>query len=151
MRKLPIKMSSHPAVIIHRRANTNKRLVYVAVANKAHKYPFGRSHIVYIGSTKKGAARVAASAAAKARELLTGFGVKELRFFTVSCRRRAHVKTWMKLERGLLLRFREIFGNVPIGNKQGRKIKPTDERRYFTSRRLEAVLEKYRDGLDVKS
>jgi hypothetical protein len=135
MHKLTISTSSKPAVIIHRRANTNKRLVYFAVANKAYRYPFGRSHIVYIGSTKKGAARVAASAAAKA-----------LQFFTVSCRRRAHVKTWMKLARGLLLTFRAIFGNVPIGNKQGNKIKRTDELRYFSHRSLEAVLDKYRDG-----
>ena len=145
--KLSIKISTKPAVIIHRRANTNKRLVYVAVANKSHRYPYGRSHVVYIGSTKRGAFRVAASAAAKARELLTKYGVKELQFFTVSCRRRPHVKTWMKLERGLLLTFRETFGNVPIGNKQGKKMKRTDELNYFTRRRLEAVLDKYCDGL----
>ena len=90
--KLTISISTKPAVIIHRRANTNKRLVYFAVANKPHRYRYGRSHVLYIGSTKKGASRVAASAAAKARELLREHGVKELQFFTVSCRRRRHVR-----------------------------------------------------------
>ncbi len=144
--KLTVSISSKPAVIIHRRANANKRLVYLAVANKAHKYVYGRSHVVYIGSTKKGASRVAASAAAKARELLTERGVRQLQFFTVSCRRRPHVKTWLKLERGLLLTFREIFGQIPIGNTQGKKIKPTDELDFFNRKRLTAVLDKYRDG-----
>ena len=144
--KLTISISSKPAVTIHRRANTNKRLVYVAVANKPHKYIHGRSHVLYIGSTKKGASRIAASAAAKARELLTAFGVKELQFFTVSCRERQHVRTWMKLERGLLLVFREKFGTVPIGNTHGKKMKFTDEMKFFTRGRLSAVLDRYRNG-----
>jgi hypothetical protein len=120
LKKLTLSISSKPAVIIHRRANANKRLVYVAVANKPHRYRYGRSHILYIGSTKKGASRVAASAAATAQDLFTEHGVKELQFFTVSCRERQHVKTWMKLERDLLLTFRETFGDVPIGNTHGK-------------------------------
>lgn len=144
-KKLTISISSKPAVIIHRRANATKRLVYVAVANKQHRYRFGRSSILYIGSTKKGASRVAASAAAKARELLIEHGVKELQFYTVSCSARQRVKTWMKLERGLLLRFRERSGDIPIGNTQGKKMKWTDEPSFFTRRRLDAVLDKYRD------
>jgi predicted GIY-YIG superfamily endonuclease len=130
-------------VIIHRRANATKRLVYVAVANKPYKYPYGRSRILYIGSTKKGSSRVAASAAAKAKHLLNEHGVRELEFYTVNCTARQRVKTWMKLERSLLLSFRERFGEVPIGNTHGRKMKWTDELSFFTRRRLNAVLDKY--------
>ncbi len=130
-------------MIIHRRANANKRLVYLAVANKVHKYQYGRSRILYIGSTKKGSSRVAVSAAAKARELLNEHGVKELNFYTVSCPGRQHVKTWMKLERGLLLIFREKFGNVPIANKHGGRMKWRDELSFFTHKRLGSVLDKY--------
>lgn len=130
-------------MIIHRRANTSKRLVYVAVANKPHKYPYGRSRILYIGSTKKGASRVAASAAAKARELLKEHGVTTLEFYTLRCPGRQHVKTWMKLERGLLLVFRERFGVIPTANKQGKRMKWTDELSFFTRSRLSSALEKY--------
>ena len=41
----------------------------------------------------------------------------------------------MKLERGLLLTFREKFGDIPIGNTQGKKMKPIDEMDFFTRRR----------------
>jgi predicted GIY-YIG superfamily endonuclease len=130
-------------VVIHRRANSNKRVVYIAVANKSHKYRYGRSRILYIGSTKKGSSRVAASAAAKARELLSEHGVKTLEFYTVRCPGRQHVKTWMKLERGLLLIFRERFGDVPTANTHGKRAKWKDELSFFTRRRLVSVVEKY--------
>lgn len=142
-KRLTVSISSKPAVVIHRRANVARRLVYIAVANKLHRYRHGRSSILYIGSTKKGASRVAASAAAKARDLLNAHGVKELQFYTVRCAARQNVKTWMKLERGLLLRFRERFGDVPVGNTHGKRMKWTDEPSFFTRGRLDAVLDKY--------
>lgn len=141
--KLTIKTSRKPAVTITRVALKTDRLVYFAVANKAIKYLYGRSRIVYIGTTKRGARRIAASAAAKANEMLSIYGISSLEFYTVSCRARQGVKTWHKLERGLILSFREVFGEIPACNTQGNRIKWTDEDWYFTRRRLRSVVEMY--------
>ena len=142
-KKLTIKTTRKPAVTITRTAVKNDRLVYLAVANKAVKYQYGRSRIVYIGTTKRGARRIALSAAAKASEMLSDYGISSLEFFVVSCQARQGVKTWHKLERGLILTFREIHGEIPSCNSQGSKIKWMDEDWYFTRRRLRSVIEMY--------
>ena len=58
-KKLTIKTTKHPAVTINRNAIVTDRLVYIAVANKKFHYPNGDSQIVYIGTTKAGAIRIA--------------------------------------------------------------------------------------------
>jgi hypothetical protein len=118
-------------------------LVYIAVANRLVKYRHGRSRIVYIGTTRAGIARIAASAASKARLLLGERGVKQLAFYVVTCPPRPRVRTWHKLERGLILAFREMHGQVPIGNKQGKNIFWDDEAWYFSIPRLRRVIEQY--------
>lgn len=78
---LTIQTTINPAVTITRTATKSTELVYIAVANKPVKYPEGRSKIVYIGTTKNGAERIAASAAAKAKDILGIFGRISLRIF----------------------------------------------------------------------
>ncbi len=59
-RRRSIKVSMKPAVTFTRRALGRRKLVYVALANKSRKYRSGyRSRIVYIGTTRKGAKRIA--------------------------------------------------------------------------------------------
>src|SRR6266571_3883545 len=143
MAKLTIRISNSAAVQIHRDANKANRLVYVAMANKKMKYPHGQSKIGYIGTTKVGADRIAASAAAKSKELLSVHGVKTLSFFVVTCTGKQKVDSWRKLERGLLLVFRETYGLVPRSNSHGKSMKWTDELKYFTRDRLKTVIDKY--------
>lgn len=70
--KLSVRLRSRkPAIIIDRGAFQDSKLVYIACANKKFRYPWGRSHIGYIGTTKKGAKRVASSAAFKGESLLS--------------------------------------------------------------------------------
>ena len=142
-RKLTIQTGKKPALVINQNALDADRLVYFAVANKKFKYRYGRSRIVYIGTTQKGAARIASSAASKANDLLSLHGVTHLEFYVVTCARRQRVKTWRKLERGLLLTFRELYGEIPKCNSQGSKMKWTDEQRFFTQRRLKTTVQKY--------
>ena len=142
-RKLRIRAAGKPAVVIHRSAIQRDRVVYIAVANKPSKYPHGRSRIVYIGTTKAGASRIAASAAGKARELLGLHGDTHLEFHVVSCLPRQKVQTWRKMERGLLLCFRERFGEIPKCNRQGKRMKWRDELKYFTEARLRSIVERY--------
>lgn len=143
MARLTIRSSSAAAVTITRAAVKSEKLVYVAVANRPLKYQYGRSRIAYIGTTKNGAHRMAASAAAKALEMLDLHGIKDLAFYTVTCKSRQNVKSWAKLERALLLIFREKFGSVPECNTQGSRMKWKDELSYFARQRLEGVIEQY--------
>ncbi len=144
MTKLTIKSPKLPAVTITREAVKSDKLVYFAVANKAVVYPNGeKSRIVYIGTTQNGAHRMAASAAIKALDMLGMYGVKQLQFFSITCKSRQNVKTWRKLERGLLLTFKYLYGGVPKSNIQGKRMKWTDELAYFSRSRLESVVAQY--------
>ncbi|MDO8444628.1 MAG: hypothetical protein Q7T53_00745 [Deltaproteobacteria bacterium] len=142
-KKLTIQTSKRAAITITRSAFKADRLVYIAIANKALKYRHGTSKIVYIGTTKAGASRIAGSAAARASQLFELHGVTELTFFIITCAARQAVKTWHKLEVGLILTFRELYGEPPKCNTKGKNQKWNDERDYFTDDRLVKVIEKY--------
>ena len=143
-RRRSIKASRRPAITITRQAFGAKKLVYVAVANKSRKYPFGyRSPILYIGTTKKGARRIAQSAAARAEALLDDHGIKQISFHIIRCTPLRNVKTWVKLERALLLAFKHRYGSVPVANSSGKKARWRDELEYFTEKRLVAVLRRF--------
>ncbi len=135
-----IKVARRPDLTITRQAFKHKKLVYVTVANKPHKYPWGRTPIVYIGTTKKGAKRIAESAAFKADAMLLNHGVKKLDIYVVSCTALQAVQTWKKLESALLITFKREYGRVPLGNKVGKNQHYTDELDYFTENRLRRVL-----------
>lgn len=51
------------------------------------------------------------------------------------------MKTWLKMERAFLLVFREMFGDVPVCNSQGKKITEHDEFEYFARARIKRVIE----------
>jgi hypothetical protein len=52
------------------------------------------------------------------------------------------VETWKKLERAMLLKFREAFGVVPKCNSKGKKMKGTDEFRYFGNASVKKVIDR---------
>lgn len=141
---MTLQKHSKPAVTITRQAVKKTGLVYVGIANKAIKYANGKSsRIVYIGTTQGSAARIAASAANKAGDLLGFFGIRHLEFYVVTSSGIRGVKTWEILERGLLITFRELYGEPPRCNKQGLRTQWKDELEYFTQNGLKSVIEKY--------
>jgi predicted GIY-YIG superfamily endonuclease len=140
VRRLTISLRRHEAIRVTRVAVSHRKLVYVIVADKKLSYPRGRSRIVYIGTTKNGVNRVAQSAAYRAEKVLNLHGVEEFAVRIVACRPRQRVKTWKKLERALLLAFREIYGEVPKRNTQGKKMSWRDETEYFAKPRLLRIL-----------
>lgn len=115
-------------------------MVYFAIANKPIKYEFSKSRIVYIGTTKNGSVRIASTASVKAGKLLNNHGFSSLEFHFVTCRPRSGVKTWKKLERALIILFRERYGKTPIFNVQGMGMSWSDELDYFTRTRLETIV-----------
>jgi len=139
-KRLSLKYRRTPAIVINRIAFKDRKLVYVARANKKIKYPLGRSCIAYIGTTKKGARRIASSAVWKGADLLFEYGMKHLDLIVVVCARRQGVETWKKLERALLIRFRERFGAIPKANNQGKKMNWRDELDYFTTKKLDRII-----------
>jgi hypothetical protein len=124
-----------------RRVRVKRKLVYAILAQKALWYPWGRSKVVYIGTTKHGMTRIAQSAASRADQVLSIYGVRKFDVRILTCASWPNVKTWVKLERALLIVFRRRYGALPKCNKVGKYAKPRDEFRYFRQERLERLLE----------
>ena len=80
------KNHQEPAITISRAALGAEELVYFATANRMQRYQNGRrSHIVYIGTARRGVRRIASSAAWKAETLLSHHGLRDLEFYIVTC------------------------------------------------------------------
>lgn len=137
------KISLHwpMAVSITRTVLGKDKLVYIVASNKRVRYENGRSRVVYIGMTKRGLDRIAESISARADTLLRAHGVRELQVWIVTCAGTQNVKTWHRLERALIIRFRELFGELPRGNKKGSKMKWKNELQMFSKNGLDSVLE----------
>lgn len=141
VRRASVSLQREPALVARRVILRDEKLVYVLIANKKFNYTKDRSKIVYIGTTEKGGARIAQSVAARSQTILQLHGVTEFEARTITCKPRQRVKMWHKLERALLLSFREKFGEVPRCNIQGKNIVELDEFNYFSKSRLKRVLE----------
>ena len=140
-RLLPVALNLNPAMSVTRVSVLQDKLCYLMVANKVIKYPKGRSRVVYIGTTQNGVNRVAVSAAQRADDILGTHGITAFDVYVVTCKPRQHVRTWRKLERALLLTFRETYGDVPLCNKHGTKMRETNEFDYFSPQRIKNILE----------
>ncbi|HUJ30484.1 MAG TPA: hypothetical protein VLY23_04340 [Candidatus Acidoferrum sp.] len=116
---LKIKSSKKPLLTVVRSKHWTRKMVYVLLANKAYKYKNGKSRIVYIGTTAKGAGRPAASAVDKASEAFANLhGVKTIEVHIVTCSRRRAIRSWEQLESALLHTFRNLYFELPKYNKQ---------------------------------
>ncbi len=140
-RRLSLSLKRDEALRATRVSAGKSKLVYVLVADKRLKYPNGKSRVAYIGTTKKGISRISQSVAARADDILSLHGVRSFHARIITCRPRQHIKTWLKLERALLLMFRESFGEVPRCNTHGTRMKENDEFRYFSRTGVANVIE----------
>ncbi|MGA9363103.1 MAG: GIY-YIG nuclease family protein [Bacteroidota bacterium] len=141
LRRLSLSLKRETAIAATRVTIGKDRLVYVLVADKRLKYNFGKSRIAYIGTTKKGLSRISQSVASRADQILSTPGVRSFSARIVTCKRRRKVKTWHKLERALLLEFKERFQSVPTCNRKGIRMKETDEFRYFSKSAVRNVID----------
>jgi hypothetical protein len=129
---------------VHRRILKRKKVVYLLTASNHIKYKAGRSKVMYIGTTKKGLARIAGSAAHRAVEIMSTRGLKEINVFVVSCASRPGVPTWEWLEDALLAAFRAEYEQLPKCNSQGQKKKWNSELdRMFKRKAIENVLKHF--------
>jgi hypothetical protein len=118
-----VQLASKPAMTVHRRILTKDRIVYLLVGRKPFKYSGGRSRIAYIGTSKRGARRIASSAAHRADEVFSKRGSRQMDVFIASCEARPGLKSWAYLERALLANFLAQYQELPFCNKQGKKYK----------------------------
>lgn len=142
-RKPSPKVYNEPAITITRTAYAASELVDIAYANKPLRYQHEDSRIAYIGTTKNGVWRVASSAAWKAGDLFTRKGVHTLEFYIIATPRKGKHAIYRKLERALLLRFRERFGSIPHANKQGKNLRWRDEYDYVTRQKVERIIDDF--------
>ncbi len=144
-RRLHVNLRRDEAMRVTRVSIRAERLCYVIVADKQIKYANKkRSAIVYIGTTRRGVGRVAGSAASKAPEVLGQRGIRSFTVRIITSQPRSRIRTWSKLERALLLVFKDMYGEVPLCNSQGSAMKPRDEFKYFQESRLRRILEELR-------
>jgi len=118
MHKLRVRCPKQSLLTLTRSRQWTDKIVYILSANKYLKYRNGRSRIIYIGTTKKGADRPAASAVNKASEVFYKLhGVKTIEVHIATCGPRQKTPTWKRLESSLLDAFRKRYFELPKYNK----------------------------------
>lgn len=141
---MKVHLATKFAMTVHRRILTKDRIVYLLVGKKSFKYKTGRSRIAYIGTSKRGAKRIASSAAANAEEMFSKRGSKEMHVFIASSTGRPGLATWELLERAFLAEFLNNYKQLPFCNKQGKKYKFTDELdELFRQKRIRGLLMRF--------
>jgi hypothetical protein len=120
---MKVHLGLKPAMTVHRRILTKDRIVYLLAGKNAFKYRGGRSRIAYIGTSKRGARRIASSAAKRADKVFSEWGSREMDVFIASCSARPGLKSWAYLERALLAQFVAWYQELPLCNKQGKRFK----------------------------
>lgn len=117
-----------------------EKTVYFHIVNKPLKYPYGRSRIVYIGTTKKGIRRIMGSIAERLEDEFNIHGVSAVEVHEIGCTPRQRVKTWRMLERAALITFRQMYGEVPWLNSHGERMKESDEFEYFNNDQIKKFI-----------
>lgn len=142
MSVLRIRCSKTSLLTVQRSKRWKKRMVYILVANKAYKYQSGRkSHIIYIGTTRKGVRRPAASAVDKASEAFSELrGVNEISVHVATCRGRRAMRTWEHLESALLAMFRSLHFELPKYNKRKGSVTREEDIHLFRHKALQKVI-----------
>lgn len=118
-----------------------QRVAYVFVASRPIQYRLGRSRVVYVGSSNYGLGRVTASVSDRAPAILGRHGVATFHAYVLTSAPRQRVKTWHKLERALLIRFRERFGEPPLCNAQGTAMRVAGEFDLFSQARIDSIID----------
>jgi hypothetical protein len=79
--------------------------------------------------------------AARTDEILANHDLTHFDAHLITCKAVPRVETWRKLERALLLTFRDLYGEPPLCNRHGAGIQEEDEFSFFTRERIRNVLE----------
>ena len=140
MRRLKIKCSNDSLLTVTRSPQWNDKMVYVLAANKYFRYRNGRSRIIYIGTTKRGAGRPAASAVNTASHAFGKLhGVKTIEVHIATCRPRRAMQTWRHLESALVNAFWNRYFELPEYNK----MRPRHQNGLFRDEALKKIVARF--------
>lgn len=142
-KSITIREASRPAMTITRAALRAEKVVYLICSARPQKYDMGRSRILYIGTTSRGAKRYATSLSHKAIACLRAWGVRELNIHTLTPGGDHEDKHWLTLEGDLLRAFKARYGSVPLKNTAGKNYRISELSGSFTRKRLDSILTKY--------
>ena len=134
VRKAHISCSKKPALSAS--SVNGRKLTYILAVNKPVKCKDGRSRIVYIGTTKTGVARIAASVSDKSERALKKHGQSRIEAFVLTCPPRPKVEMWKVLERAAIAAFKREYQQLPEFNTRGKSFKWRDVKRYFQEETL---------------
>ncbi len=143
VRSITVRETRRPAMTITRAALRAEMVVYLICSVCPQKYDMGRSRILYIGTTSRGAKRYSTSLSHKAIECLEAWGVRELNIHTLAPGGDREDKLWLTLESDLLRAFKARYGTVPLKNTSGKNYRVAELSGAFTRRRLDSILAKY--------
>lgn len=137
MGTLKVRYGKRALLTLTRSRRWLDKMVYILAANKYLPYDNGRSRIIYIGTTKKGAGRPAASAVNKASEVFYKlYGVKTIDVHIVTCAGGNKMRSWKELESSLLDAFRNRYFELPHKNK----VRPTVTKGLFSEKALAKII-----------
>lgn len=122
MRKLRIR---NGGIVVHvdRSIINYSNAVYLLVSPRLHAYPKGRTRILYIGRTRKGAERVLSSVSDRLWEAFPKLhGVDSLDVYIVDWKGRKALNSSRYAERAFLVAFRQLYGTVPRLNEMGKRM-----------------------------
>jgi len=138
------RLHQKPVITVSRGILKYKKIVYLLVSKRPIRYPRGSSRIAYIGTTTKGIQRVASSAAYRASDILSGYGLSTMEIYVITCPPKRNVKTWLLLERALLAQFVVWFIKPPKCNSQGKHFKWTPKmEQHFSKRGIDNILSQF--------
>lgn len=145
MDPLSAKVEPEPVLKLAHHAVKDQKLVYLIAVQTRWRYQRGSSHIIYIGTTRKGLDRIADSIAKKAQQIFDLHDVHGAQVHVVTCGPRQRVKTWLELERALLVTFRKLYGELPELNKKGKKLPRVDPAKFFNPSNLESIVKQFEE------
>ena len=139
-RRVSVRVAREPALTCTRRALVAQReAVYIIRADRAVTYTDHRSRIVYVGTSKRGLDRMAASVARRAPSALARRGVRRIEVIPVTYEAQS-APVNLLLERALLATFIELYGERPALNKTGGRTRLEPAFAVFSKRRMRNIL-----------
>lgn len=133
-----------PVAIVTREIMDRERAVYFHIVDKPIKYLRGRNRIVYIGVTEIGEKWKMGSIGKRLRdEFGTRPGIRTTEVHEIGCSTRQGICGCGKLESAAILAFREIYGEIPRVNTQGKLKKVTDEFKRFNREQISKFIKKW--------
>jgi hypothetical protein len=116
----------------------------VITSSKLLPYPSGRSYVVYVGRTEAGLRRLCASAAFRGgRAFREQPGIRAISVWPLTWARGRDVGKAKLLERAFLIRFRALYGDIPILNNQGVRMRERDEFTVFRRQAVDRVIRQF--------